>query len=279
MTGVAATGGRVTPTTEHAGQTVESAPRAVVQVQDLSKSFDGRRVLQDVSVTVNQGEILAIIGQSGGGKTTLMRCVNLLERPDGGSITIAGETIVDGGKVVCRDLARLRHTVGMVFQRFNLFPHLTAVENVMLAPVRANVPEREALDTALALLRRVRLTHRALAFPEQMSGGEQQRVAIARALATRPAVLLFDEPTSSLDPEATTEVLRVMRELAADGMTMIVVTHELGFAKDAADRVVFVDGGRIIEQGKPEEVLTRPRQDRTRAFLASYTANQPVGPA
>jgi ABC-type polar amino acid transport system ATPase subunit len=171
---------------------------------------------------------------------------------------------------VCRDLARLRRTVGMVFQRFHLFPHLTAVENVVLAQRKAGVPEREALERAVALLRRVGLAHRGLAFPEQMSGGEQQRVAIARALALKPEVLLFDEPTSSLDPESTREVLRVMRELAADGMTMMLVTHELPFAREVSDHVVFVDGGRIVEQGTPDEVLGDPSQARTRAFLTSY---------
>ena len=170
--------------------------------------------------------------------------------------------------MVCRDLAKLRQSVGMVFQRFNLFPHLTAVENVMLAQLRAGVPEQAALERAVQLLRRVGLAHRGLAYPEQMSGGEQQRVAIARALALKPSVLLFDEPTSSLDPESTAEVLRVMRELADDGMTMVLVTHELPFARDVADWVVFVDGGRIVEEGEPAEVLGKPRELRTRTFLA-----------
>ena len=158
----------------------------------------------------------------------------------------------------------------MVFQRFNLFPHLTAVENIMLAPLRAGVPEHQAAARAVALLVRVGLAHRGLAFPDQMSGGEQQRVAIARALALDPTVLLFDEPTSSLDPEATNEVLRVMRDLAADGMTMVLVTHEITFARDVADHVVFVDGGRVVEQGSPDAVLHNPREARTRAFLASF---------
>jgi ABC-type polar amino acid transport system ATPase subunit len=249
---------------------VEALPSAVVSVQGLCKSFDGRLVLDDIHLTVRRSKIVAILGQSGGGKTTLMRCINLLERPDRGSIRIADEQTVADGKVTCRDLARLRQTVGMVFQRFNLFPHLTAVENIMLAQRRAGVSETDALARAVALLRRVGLAHRGLAYPEQMSGGEQQRVAIARALALKPVVLLFDEPTSSLDPEATTEVLRVMRELADDGMTMIVVTHEVGFARDVADWVVFVDGGKIIEEGEPAGLLDRPTQARTRAFLASY---------
>lgn len=255
--------------------TGSSAPNAagdvVVAIEGLGKVFDGRTVLDDVHLTVRRGGITAVIGQSGGGKTTLMRCVNLLERPERGTIDVAGERIVENGRVVCKDLARLRRTVGMVFQRFNLFPHLTAVENVVLAQRRAGVPHAEALDRAVSLLRRVGLAHRGLAYPDQMSGGEQQRVAIARALALRPAVLLFDEPTSSLDPESTAEVLRVMRELSDDGMTMILVTHELTFARDVADWVVFVDGGGIVEEGTPAQVFGEPRQQRTRAFLASAT--------
>jgi ABC-type polar amino acid transport system ATPase subunit len=254
--------------------TTRLRPEAVVRIENLSKSFDGRLVLDGVGLTVPHKKIVAIIGQSGGGKTTLLRCLNLLERPDYGLLEVAGETIFSGDEVRCRDLAKLRQSVGMVFQRFNLFPHLTAVENVMLAQLRAGVPEQDALDRAVQLLRRVGLAHRGVAYPEQMSGGEQQRVAIARALALRPKVLLFDEPTSSLDPESTAEVLRVMRELADDGMTMVLVTHELPFAREVADWVVFVDGGRIVEEGEPAEVLGKPRELRTRTFLASYAAGQ-----
>jgi ABC-type polar amino acid transport system ATPase subunit len=175
---------------------------------------------------------------------------------------------------VCPSLARLRQKVGMVFQRFNLFPHLTAVENVMLAQQHATrTGEDESVERAVALLRRVGLSHRATAYPEQMSGGEQQRVAIARALALRPTVLLFDEPTSSLDPESTGEVLRVMRELAGDGMTMILVTHELPFAQEVSDWVVFIDGGRIVEEGPPDELFQRPREERTRAYVATYASH------
>jgi ABC-type polar amino acid transport system ATPase subunit len=240
-----------------------------VRIEGLSKSFDGRLVLDDVALEVPKRRIVSIIGSSGGGKTTLMRCVNLLERPDRARMEVAGEPIFDGSRVVCPSLARLRQTVGMVFQRFNLFPHLTAVENVMLAQMKAGrTPEREAIERAVALLRRVGLGHRALAYPEQMSGGEQQRVAIARALALRPTVLLFDEPTSSLDPESTGEVLKVMRELAEDGMTMLLVTHELPFAREVSDWVVFIDRGRVVEQGPPEDVLGAPREERTRAYVA-----------
>ena len=212
-------------------------------------------------------------GQSGSGKTTLMRCVNLLEIPERAEMEVAGEKIFSGDQMLCKDLAKLRQTVGMVFQRFNLFPHLTAVENIMLAQLRAGVPEEEAMERAIGLLRRVRLAHRGMAYPDKMSGGEQQRVAIARALALQPAVLLFDEPTSALDPESTGEVLRVMRELARDGMTMVLVTHEVPFARDVADWVVFVDGGHIVEEGKPAEVLGRPSHERTQAFLANFQAS------
>ncbi|MEU1573173.1 amino acid ABC transporter ATP-binding protein [Streptomyces collinus] len=249
---------------------VRASSEAVVRIESLSKSFDGRLVLDRVNLEVRRGSIVSVIGQSGGGKTTLMRCVNLLERPDGGMVEVAGEVVHQDGRTVCRDLPRLRRTVGMVFQRFHLFPHLTAVENVVLAQRKAGVPEERALERAVALLRRVGVAHRALAQPEQLSGGEQQRVAIARALALTPEVLLFDEPTSSLDPEATREVLSVMRELAADGMTMLLVTHELPFAREVSDHVVFVDGGRIVEEGRPGDVLDTPAEGRTREFLAAY---------
>jgi ABC-type polar amino acid transport system ATPase subunit len=244
-----------------------------VRISGLRKSFDGRLVLGGIDLDVPVGRIVSIIGQSGGGKTTLMRCVNLLERPDGGSIAIGDETIFADGGVTCRDLAKLRQRVGMVFQRFNLFPHLTAVENVVLAQMHAAaIGEREAVERAVRLLTRVGLAGRAMAYPERMSGGEQQRVAIARALALGPTVLLFDEPTSALDPESTGEVLRVMRELAKDGMTMILVTHELPFAREVSDWVVFIDGGRIIEQGAAADVLDRPREARTAAYVARYAA-------
>jgi polar amino acid transport system ATP-binding protein len=228
-------------------------------------------VLDGIDLDVPSGRIISIIGQSGGGKTTLMRCVNLLEQPDDGSIEINGQPIFKKGAVTCNDLAKLRQRVGMVFQRFNLFPHLTAVENVVLAQMHAAaVGEREAVERAVRLLTRVGLVHRAMAYPERMSGGEQQRVAIARALALAPTVLLFDEPTSALDPESTGEVLRVMRELASDGMTMIIVTHELPFAREVSDWVVFIDGGRIIEQGPAADVLDNPREPRTAAYVARY---------
>jgi len=252
--------------------TADGAPAdAVIAIDGLVKSFDGRVVIDHVDLRVPARSIVTIIGQSGGGKSTLLRCVNLLERPDRGSIVVAGEPVFAGSKVVCRNLARLRQSVGMVFQRFNLFPHLTAVENVMLAPMKAaGVPADRAMETAVALLRRVHLAHRGLAFPDQMSGGEQQRVAIARALALQPKVLLFDEPTSALDPESTREVLQVMRELSDDGMTMMIVTHEVPFARRISDTVVFLDGGKIIEEGTPAEVIDHPTHRRTRAFLETF---------
>jgi ABC-type polar amino acid transport system ATPase subunit len=244
----------------------------VVAIEGLVKSFDGRVVLDHIDLQVWPASIVTILGQSGGGKSTLLRCVNLLERPDRGTIEVAGSPVFAGTRVVSRDLARLRQSVGMVFQRFNLFPHLTAVENIMLAQTKAaRVPADQALDTAVRLLRRVHLEHRGLAFPDQMSGGEQQRVAIARALALQPKVLLFDEPTSALDPESTREVLQVMRELSDDGMTMMIVTHEVPFARRISDSVVFLDNGRIIEQGSPADVLDRPTHQRTKDFLKTFS--------
>lgn len=254
-------------------ETTEMAAHPAIRISGLRKSFDGRTVLDGVDLDVPTGKIVSIIGQSGGGKTTLMRCVNLLEQPEHGMIAIGGEPIFSQGRIVCADLAKLRQRVGMVFQRFNLFPHLTAVENVVLAQMHAAaVPEAEAVKRAVQLLTRVGLASRAMAYPEQMSGGEQQRVAIARALALGPTVLLFDEPTSALDPESTGEVLRVMRELAADGMTMIIVTHELPFAKEVSDWVVFIDSGKIVEQGTAVDVLESPREPRTAAYVARYAS-------
>jgi len=246
---------------------------ALIDIRDLKKSFGGHTVLHSVDLEVHRGEIVTILGQSGGGKSTLLRCVNLLEIPDSGHITVGDQPVFAGTKVVAPNLARLRQTVGMVFQRFNLFPHLTAIENVILAQTKAaGISEDEAVENAVRLIRRVGLAHRALAFPEQMSGGEQQRVAIARALALSPTALLFDEPTSALDPESTREVLAVMRELADSGMTMAIVTHEVPFARQISDRVAFVDAGVIVEQGAPEQVIDAPEESRTRAFLSAANA-------
>jgi ABC-type polar amino acid transport system ATPase subunit len=263
----------MTVSTLSANQSDLGASNGVIEIRSLVKSFAGRVVLDHVDFDVEPGSIVSIIGRSGGGKTTLMRCINLLEQPDSGSITVAGEQVFAGTKRVWKDLARLRQTIGMVFQRFYLFPHLTALENVMLAQQKAlKTNEDDAMRIGLELLDEVGLTHRALAFPEQMSGGEQQRVAIARALALRPKVLLFDEPTSALDPESTRDVLAVMRRLGQTGMTMVIVTHEVPFAREVSDKVVFIDGGRIIEQGPPVAVIDAPRHERTKAFLRTYTS-------
>jgi polar amino acid transport system ATP-binding protein len=244
-----------------------------ITVKQLSKSFGDHHVLHEVDLTIGAAEIVTILGQSGGGKSTLLRCINLLELPDSGEVVIGDDTVFSGTRVAARDLARLRQKVGMVFQRFNLFPHLTAIENVILAQTKAaGISEEQAVETAVRLIRRVGLAHRALAFPDQMSGGEQQRVAIARALALNPTALLFDEPTSALDPESTREVLTVMKELAEGGMTMVIVTHEVPFARRVSDRVAFVDAGRIVEEGPPEQVIDDPQQQRTRAFLDATRA-------
>jgi ABC-type polar amino acid transport system ATPase subunit len=246
--------------------------QAVLQLTDIEKAFGEQRVLDRVSLSVQNGEVVSIVGQSGGGKTTLLRCINLLERPDKGKIVVAGETVFSGGVMLReRELERFRRTVGMVFQRFHLFPHLSAIENITLPLIRGLGTDPDAaVTTAHTLLNRVGLPKKALARPSTLSGGEQQRVAIARAMALRPEVLLFDEPTSSLDPESTAEVNKVMAELAADGMTMIIVTHELRFAEDAADRLVFIDAGSIVEDGPVRDVLFNPQQRRTQDFLRSF---------
>lgn len=246
---------------------------ALIDITGLRKSFGPATVLHSVDLQVQAGEIVTILGQSGGGKSTLLRCINLLEVPDSGEITVADEAVFSGTRIVAKDLARLRQKVGMVFQRFHLFPHLTAIENVILAQTKAaGISEDQAIETAVRLIRRVGLAHRALAFPDQMSGGEQQRVAIARALALNPTALLFDEPTSALDPESTREVLTVMRELAEGGMTMAIVTHEVPFAREISDKVAFVDAGLIVEQGPPDQVIGAPREARTKAFLNASSA-------
>ncbi|MDW2796312.1 amino acid ABC transporter ATP-binding protein [Clostridium boliviensis] len=237
----------------------------MLQIKNLSKCFEDLEVLKDVNLSVEKGEVVVIIGPSGSGKSTLLRCVNLLENPTGGEILYQGEDITHLGKKV----TDYRKQVGMVFQRFNLFPLKNALENVMYAPVKLNkVPVKEAKEQALDLLRKVGLENRAHAYPTALSGGQQQRVAIARALAMKPEILLFDEPTSALDPELVGDVLEVMKQLAKEGMTMIVVTHEMGFAKDVADRVIFMDGGYVIEEGAPQEIFTNPKNERTRTFLS-----------
>ena len=249
-------------------------PPPLVEIVGLTKRFGENAVLADVDLSVRAGEKVAIIGPSGSGKTTLLRCVAHLERPSSGHVDIAGERI--GEKLVNgrwremsdAEIARIRTGIGMVFQRFNLFPHLTALENVMLGPTKVLRQSRaEAEPHARELLRKVGLAHKAADYPERLSGGQQQRVAIARSLAMQPRLMLFDEATSALDPELIGEVLRVMRQLAAEGMTMVVVTHEMGFARDVADRVVFMADGAIVEEGHPQQIFSAPRADRTRQFL------------
>lgn len=249
----------------------------VVVAQNVHKSFDDVEVLKGVEFEVAKGEVVVILGPSGSGKSTLLRCINHLEDMDSGSITVNGVQIGfesrKGRLYRARDsvTARQRRRVGMVFQQFNLFQHMNVLENVIEAPVRLHrVPRNQAIERARFLLKQVGLADREAAYPRQLSGGQQQRVAIARALAIEPDLLLFDEPTSALDPELVGEVLNTMRSLADDGHTMLVVTHEISFAKQAADNVIFIDGGRIIEQGPPETVLEMPKHERTRSFLKRF---------
>ncbi len=247
---------------------------AILRVEHLSKSFGATTVLTEVALTVEKGEILIVIGPSGSGKTTLLRCIHCLEPPDRGTIVLDGVPFGRGDGPGAwrsdppRELDAKRRRVGFVFQRFNLFANLTALDNVSIGPRRVlGVPAAEARARAAALLGRLGLAEHAAKLPSQLSGGQQQRVAIARALSMDPLLMLFDEPTSALDPELVDEVLQTMRQLARSGMTMIVVTHELDFAREVGDRVLFMDGGRIVEEGRPEEVFSRPREERTRAFL------------
>jgi polar amino acid transport system ATP-binding protein len=252
---------------ESSGAAVVERPRAdapVVQMEDVRKSFGDNVVLDGIDLTVSAGEALVIIGPSGSGKSTLLRCVNLLEPVDSGRIFFEGEEITRKGAKV----PAVRQRIGIVFQQFNLFPHLRVMDNLTLAARRVgHVGRKEAEQRAHELLERVGLAEKARSYPHQLSGGQQQRVAIARALMMRPHVMLFDEVTSALDPELVGEVLVVMRDLARDGMTMLVVTHEMQFARDVGDHLIFMDGGKIVEQGKPTDVLDRPKAERTRRFL------------
>ncbi len=237
---------------------------AKIEVKNLKKSFDNLEVLKDIKLDVEEGEVICIIGPSGSGKSTMLRCLNALEEATGGTIVIDGNDITDNHGNI--DL--YRRNIGMVFQQFNLFPHMSVKENIMLAPTSLKLmSKKEAEETALLLLDRVGLKEKADAMPTELSGGQQQRVAIARALAMHPDVMLFDEPTSALDPEMVGEVLNVMKQLAQEGMTMVVVTHEMGFAREVADRVIFIDDGYIVEEGPPEEVFNNPKHERTKNFL------------
>ena len=236
----------------------------MIKVIDLHKSFGSHHVLKGINLEVARGSVVCIIGPSGSGKSTLLRCMNLLERPEEGHVLIDGVDITDPKQ----DINELRTEAGMVFQRFNLFPHMTVLNNITLAPMQVRKVSREAAEAeAYSVLRRVGLEEKALAYPKQLSGGQQQRVAIARALAMKPKLFLFDEPTSALDPELVGEVLSVMKSMAQEGTTMVVVTHEMGFARDVADRVVFMDGGVIVEDDVPAEIFTHPKNDRTKTFL------------
>ena len=235
-----------------------------IHVENLKKSFGQLEVLKDINIDINEGEVVVVIGPSGSGKSTFLRCLNRLEEITAGSVIVNGENISD--KKI--NINKARENIGMVFQHFNLFPNMTVLQNIMLAPVELKkMTKEEARETGLKLLARVGLEEKADTYPQQLSGGQKQRVAIARALAMNPSIMLFDEPTSALDPEMVGEVLAVMQELAKGGMTMVVVTHEMGFAREVADRVIFMDGGYIIEEGSPEEVLKHPKQERTKSFL------------
>ena len=241
----------------------------IISVKGLEKHFDGGnlKALRGVDADIKRGEVVVVIGPSGSGKSTLLRCINGLELPEEGKITIAGEELNTKNK---RQMERVRSKMGFVFQHFNLFPHMTVENNITLAPTLVlGVPEEEAKETAASLLSRVGLSEKKDSYPGQLSGGQKQRVAIARALAMNPQLMLFDEPTSALDPEMIGEVLDVMKELAKAGITMIVVTHEMGFAKEVASRVIFMDEGKIVEEGTPEKIFNTPENDRTKAFLNS----------
>ena len=236
----------------------------MIEIKGLRKSFGADEVLKGIDLSIDEKEVVVIIGPSGSGKSTLLRCMNHLEEPTAGEVVVDGITLSSEANI-----NKVREEVGMVFQRFNLFPHMTVLENIMLAPMKVKRVARDAAEkTARELLARVGLAEKTDAYPDNLSGGQQQRVAIARALAMRPKVMLFDEPTSALDPEMVGEVLDVMRALANEGMTMVIVTHEMGFAREVGDRLLFVDEGRIIESGVPREVFENPKEERTRSFLS-----------
>jgi len=237
----------------------------MISVNNLQKSFEGVDVLKGMDVVINKGDVVCVIGPSGSGKSTFLRCLNLLEKPTGGNIIFDGDDLTD--KKV--DINVHRQKMGMVFQQFNLFPHMTVLENLICAPVMLKkIPKQQAKEKALELLGRVGLADRADSYPNQLSGGQKQRVAIVRALCMEPEVMLFDEPTSALDPEMVGEVLDVMKELAREGMTMVVVTHEMGFAREVSNRVLFLDDGYIAEEGTPEQIFNEPKCERLKSFLA-----------
>ena len=237
----------------------------MINVNNLHKYFGENEVLKGIDETINKGEVVVVIGPSGSGKSTFLRCLNLLEEPTDGEIIFEGENITDKNT----NINKIREKMGMVFQQFNLFPHKTVLENLTIAPINVkNKSKEEAVKKANDLLKKVGLLDKANAYPSSLSGGQKQRIAIARALAMEPDVMLFDEPTSALDPEMVGEVLNVMKDLAKEGMTMIVVTHEMGFAREVGDRIIFMDGGKIVEQGTPEEIFDNPKNPRTKDFLS-----------
>ena len=248
----------------------------ILEIEHCRKSFDGLEVLHDISLTVSEGQVVSIIGPSGSGKSTLLRCATLLETMDGGSLKYLGKSAVrdEGGKAVYASHAELREVrscFGLVFQNFNLFPHYTVLKNITEAPMLIQKRDKkEVFATARDLLSKMGLADREDAYPYQLSGGQQQRVSIARALAMKPKILFFDEPTSALDPELTGEILKVIRGLAAEHMTMVIVTHEMAFARDVSDHVIFMDGGVIVEQGNPNDIINNPSQERTIQFLARF---------
>ena len=252
---------------------------AILEVEHLSKKFGANKVLQDISFTVSKGQVVSIIGPSGSGKSTLLRCINQLETADGGSIRVCGMDMLQmiGGKAVYskkKTLREIRLKIGLVFQNFNLFPHMSVMQNIIEAPVRVlKKSKTEAVSDAGELLKKMGLSGKELSYPCELSGGQQQRVSIARALALKPEILFFDEPTSALDPELTGEILKVIKELAEEKMTMVIVTHEMEFAREVSNHVIFMDGGNIIEEGDPEKLFGDTQNDRTKRFLSRYKNN------
>ncbi|GAB5390333.1 MAG: amino acid ABC transporter ATP-binding protein [Alphaproteobacteria bacterium] len=256
-------------TTADTAQTDDSGD-PIIRIQNMNKWYGSFHALKDINLDVKSGEKIVILGPSGSGKSTMIRCINALEEHQQGDIVVDGIKLTDDLK----NLAAIRREVGMVFQQFNLFPHLTVLENLTLAPIWVRkVPKREAIETAMHYLERVKIPDQAQKYPGQLSGGQQQRVAIARSLCMKPRIMLFDEPTSALDPEMIAEVLDVMIDLAKEGMTMLCVTHEMGFARSVANRVIFMDAGEIVEENEPEEFFTNPKTDRLQLFLSQITAH------
>lgn len=246
----------------------------ILKMSNIQKSFGSNHVIKDISLEVNKGEVVSIIGPSGSGKSTLLRCATLLETMDGGSLSYMGETVAhtENGKIIYeKNLTHFRRYFGLVFQNFNLFPHYTVLKNIMDAPVSVlHRNKNEVHEEAMELLKKMGLEDKADSYPCQLSGGQKQRVSIVRALAMKPEIIFFDEPTSALDPELTGEVLKVIKQLAEESMTMVIVTHEMSFARAVSDRVIFMDGGKIVEQGKPEDVFGKTQEERTKQFLQNY---------